>query len=111
MWIVPSLLLAFGLVSLLLTYLFRAVLVHGEPVSFCMSRQPSDPALSGDVLVRWDAPLLPFGIECEYVSSTASVVEFHDFGTAPFAAGLIAIALAVAGLAAAILRARSRSTE
>lgn len=106
-WVASSLLLALGLVSLFGTYAFRAVVVHGEPLSFCMS-WPVDAELRGEAVVRWGAPLIPFGIECEYEVDSASVVEFHDFGTPFLLAGLAAVVLAVLGFTVAMVRARSR---
>jgi hypothetical protein len=105
-WVTSWLLLAFGVVSLLATYAVRGVVVHGEPIGFCMSREPDDVDLSGEVIVRWDAPLIPFGIRCEYDSDSPTVFEFHDFGTGVVVAGLVAVVVAGVGLVVAIVRAR-----
>ncbi len=104
-------LLVAGLLTSCAVYLFRAVVVHGEALGFCMARQPDSSQQLGEYARSWSAPLVPMGIECQYAAEGASAVatvDFHDFGTVPFVAGL---GLALAGAVGVAITRASRQAR
>lgn len=109
-WIAAStLLLVVGAVTAVGTLGWGAVVVHGEPLGFCMSQQIRDGSFGIDMVVGWNPSLIPFGLECRLVTDSGLTAEFYDFGTGSPVTGLIVVLLASVRLALAIARFRSLS--
>ena len=106
-WIAASvLLLIFGTVTLVGTFGFRAIVVHGEPLGFCMSQQ-KEGDFGHEMVVNWNPSLIPFGLECQLATESGRRVEFYDFGTGFLIAALVVVLVGGASLALAIVRFRS----